>query len=62
MFYENVLKRTLGMEFLGMTGKFHTSWGEFGGLILSPSHVLEPEVPMENIITFIKTAQKICVR
>ncbi len=21
----------LGMEFLGMTGKFHTSWGEFGG-------------------------------
>ena len=23
--------RTLGMEMLGMTGKFHTSWGEFGG-------------------------------
>lgn len=23
--------RGLGMEFLGMTGKFHTSWGEFGG-------------------------------
>lgn len=22
---------TLGMEYLGMTGKFHTSWGEFGG-------------------------------
>jgi hypothetical protein len=22
---------TLGMEFLGMTGKFHTMWGEFGG-------------------------------
>jgi hypothetical protein len=22
---------TLGMDFLGMTGKFHTSWGEFGG-------------------------------
>ena len=21
----------LGLEFLGMTGKFHTSWGEFGG-------------------------------
>lgn len=21
----------LGMEYLGMTGKFHTSWGEFGG-------------------------------
>lgn len=23
--------RTLGMEFMGMTGKFHKSWGEFGG-------------------------------
>ena len=23
--------RVLGMDFLGMTGKFHTSWGEFGG-------------------------------
>lgn len=23
--------RNLGKEFLGMTGKFHTTWGEFGG-------------------------------
>lgn len=23
--------RTTGYDFLGMTGKFHTSWGEFGG-------------------------------
>ncbi len=23
--------RTLGMEYLGMTGKFHLAWGEFGG-------------------------------
>ena len=23
--------RSLGMDFLGMTGKFHTFWGEFGG-------------------------------
>lgn len=23
--------RSLGKEFLGMTGKFHTTWGEFGG-------------------------------
>ncbi|MBB6729481.1 beta-galactosidase trimerization domain-containing protein [Cohnella zeiphila] len=23
--------QTLGMNFLGMTGKFHTTWGEFGG-------------------------------
>ena len=23
--------QTLGMEFLGMTGKFHLKWGEFGG-------------------------------
>ncbi|WP_053375263.1 beta-galactosidase trimerization domain-containing protein [Paenibacillus sp. FJAT-27812] len=23
--------QTLGVDYLGMTGKFHTSWGEFGG-------------------------------
>ncbi|GBF76501.1 beta-galactosidase [Paenibacillus sp. 598K] len=23
--------QTLGMDYLGMTGKFHTAWGEFGG-------------------------------
>lgn len=23
--------QNLGMEYMGMTGKFHTSWGEFGG-------------------------------
>lgn len=23
--------RNLGMEYIGMTGKFHTTWGEFGG-------------------------------
>lgn len=23
--------QTLGMDYLGMTGKFHTTWGEFGG-------------------------------
>jgi len=23
--------QTLGIDYLGMTGKFHTSWGEFGG-------------------------------
>ena len=23
--------QTIGMDYLGMTGKFHTSWGEFGG-------------------------------
>ncbi|NLZ62643.1 MAG: hypothetical protein GX902_02435 [Lentisphaerae bacterium] len=25
-------RRKSGLEFLGMTGKFHTSWGEFGGI------------------------------
>ena len=24
--------RNLGLDFLGMTGKFHTTWGEFGGI------------------------------
>lgn len=30
-----------------------------GGLILSPTHVLEPEVPLENIAAFVETAQSI---
>lgn len=33
---------TLGMDFLGQTGKFHTSWGEFGGF--KHPHALEYEV------------------
>ena len=33
--------RTLGQEFLGMTGKFHTSWGEFGGFKHSNALIYE---------------------
>lgn len=33
---------TLGMDFLGQTGKFHLSWGEFGGF--KHPHALEYEV------------------
>ncbi len=33
---------TLGFDFLGQTGKFHTSWGEFGGF--KHPHALEYEV------------------
>ncbi len=32
---------TLGMEFLGMTGKFHTLWGEFGGYKTETSLIYE---------------------
>jgi hypothetical protein len=28
---------TTGMDFLGMTGKFHTTWGEFGGFKRPPA-------------------------
>jgi len=31
--------------------------GKNGGLILSPTHVLEPEVPIENILSFIKACK-----
>lgn len=36
-------------------------FGKNGGFILSPAHILEPEVPIENIDAFIKTAQKVTV-
>jgi len=32
--------------------------GRKGGLIISPSNVLEPETPWENIITFVNSAKK----
>jgi uroporphyrinogen decarboxylase len=32
--------------------------GQGGGLVLSPSHVLEPEVPWENILAFIKASEE----
>ena len=32
--------------------------GENGGLIIGPTHVLEPDVPWENFITFIKSVEK----
>lgn len=33
--------------------------GADGGLILSPTHVLEPEVPVENITTFFETCRRL---
>ena len=32
--------------------------GYDGGLILAPSHVLEPEVPWENIVAFFQAADE----
>lgn len=32
--------------------------GKNGGLLIAPSHILEPEVPWENIIAFIENAKK----
>lgn len=39
--------RTLGKEFLGMTGKFHTTWGEFGGY--KHPNALRYEAALSNI-------------
>lgn len=32
--------------------------GSHGGLLLAPSHILEPEVPWENIVAFVEGAQE----
>ena len=32
--------------------------GDDGALILSPTHVLEPEVPIENILAFCEACKK----
>lgn len=44
------------------TARLVEIFGANGGFILSPSHVLEPEVPMDNIIAFMEIAQKLCRR
>lgn len=44
------------------TERLVEAFGSNGGFILSPSHVLEPEVPVENIDAFIRTAQRLCRR
>jgi uroporphyrinogen decarboxylase len=35
-------------------------FGANGGIILAPTHILEPEVPIENIEAYINAAQKYC--
>lgn len=32
--------------------------GRGGGLVIAPTHLLEPEVPWENVITFVETVKK----
>ena len=39
--------RTLGKEFLGMTGKFHRTWGEFGGF--KHPNALRYETALSNL-------------
>lgn len=34
--------------------------GMNGGLMLSPTHVLEPEVPPENVVAFFNTCDELC--
>jgi uroporphyrinogen decarboxylase len=31
--------------------------GSDGGFLIAPSHILEPEVPWENVITFVETVK-----
>ena len=40
--------RTLNQEFLGMTGKFHTSWGEFGGFKHPNALIYETGLSLAN--------------
>jgi hypothetical protein len=40
--------QNLGMEFLGMTGKFHTSWGEFGGFKHPNALIYETALSIAN--------------
>ncbi|MGE5529575.1 MAG: uroporphyrinogen decarboxylase family protein [Patescibacteria group bacterium] len=32
--------------------------GEGGGLVVAPTHVLEPEVPWENVVAFVEAVRE----
>ena len=32
--------------------------GQGGGLLLAPTHVVEPDVPWENVVAFVEAARK----
>ena len=34
--------------------------GEKGGLLICPTHVLEPEVPVENVVAYIEACKEYC--
>ena len=38
--------------------RIRDDFGDNGGLILSPTHVIEPEVPVENIIAFVEACKE----
>jgi uroporphyrinogen decarboxylase len=38
--------------------RVHAQLGTHGGLLLAPSHILEPEVPWENIIAFVEESRE----
>lgn len=35
----------------------HMQLGQHGGLLLAPSHILEPDVPWENVLAFVEAAR-----
>ena len=39
---------SIGMEYLGMTGKFHGTWGEFGGIKHSNALIYETSLSVSN--------------
>ena len=32
--------------------------GQGGGLVIAPTHVLEPEVPWENVVAFVQAVEE----
>ena len=43
---------------LGLSGMVETVRGRNGGLMISPTHVLEPEVPLANIDAFFEACRE----
>lgn len=57
---QSVLPFGTPQQVAAQTERLVETFGANGGLILSPSHVIEPEVPAENLDAFVQTALRVC--
>ena len=47
-------------EIMKKVRELNVHLGKKGGLLIAPSHILEPEVPWENVLAFVEAVRRQC--